>query len=125
MPDSKLVLDKHSGQHALALHCEQLEHQFDRRELDEIYRKFVVLADRIKKVQDSHLLELIQEVRGKRIPPASAAVPFPRAASAVAGANDVAPAPFPAAVTGAGGPISLPISFADHHSDQEDYLWGV
>src|SRR3982074_1528485 len=59
VPDSRLVLGKHSGRHALALRCEQLGHQFDRRELDEVYRKFVVLADRIKKVQDSHLLELI------------------------------------------------------------------
>ena len=62
VPDSRLVLGKHSGRHALALRCEQLGHQFERRELDEIYRKFVVLADRIKKVQDSHLLELIQDV---------------------------------------------------------------
>src|SRR5215471_1116714 len=63
VPDSKLVLGKHSGRHALAMRCEQLGHQFDRRELDDVYRRFVVLADRIKKVQDSHLLELIQEVR--------------------------------------------------------------
>src|ERR1700689_5272420 len=62
VPDSRLVLGKHSGRHALALRCEQLGHQFERRELDEVYRKFVVLADRIKKVQDSHLLELIQDV---------------------------------------------------------------
>ena len=62
VPDSRLVLGKHSGRHALALRCEQLGHQFERRELDEIYRRFVVLADRIKKVQDSHLLELIQDV---------------------------------------------------------------
>ena len=48
VPDSRLVLGKHSGRHALALRCEQLGHKFERRELDEIYRKFVVLADRIK-----------------------------------------------------------------------------
>ena len=128
VPDSKLVLGKHSGRHALALRCEQLGHQFDRRELDEVYRKFVVLADRIKKVQDSHLLELIQEVRSKRIPPASETIPFTRVASASAvGANhDVPPAPFPAAVTGAGGHGNLPLAFAEHHGEQqEDYLWGV
>jgi isopropylmalate/homocitrate/citramalate synthase len=61
VPDSRLVLGKHSGRHALALRCEQLGHKYERRELDEIYRKFVVLADRIKKVQDSHLLELIAD----------------------------------------------------------------
>lgn len=123
VPDSRLVLGKHSGRHALALRCEQLGHQFDRRELDEVYRMFVVLADRIKKVQDSHLLELIQEIRGKKIPPASAPAPFARAAAAAV--PDVPPAPFPIAVTGAGPTPSLPISFTDHHAEQEDYLWGV
>src|SRR5205814_4272366 len=57
VPDSKLVLGKHSGRHALSLRCEQLGYRFERRELDEIYRKFVVLADEIKHVHDHHLLE--------------------------------------------------------------------
>jgi len=64
VPDSKLVLGKHSGRHALGLRCEQLGFQFDRRELDEIYRRFVVLADKIKHVEEHHLQELIQQVRG-------------------------------------------------------------
>src|SRR5450631_2318475 len=63
VPDSRLVLGKHSGRHALGLRCEQLGFQFDRRELDEIYRKFVVLADKIKHVEEHHLLELIQQSR--------------------------------------------------------------
>jgi 2-isopropylmalate synthase len=121
VPDSRLVLGKHSGRHALSLRCEQLGHQFDRRELDEVYRRFVVLADRIKRVQDSHLLELIQEIRGKRIPPASAVVPFARVASA--GAHDGQSLPFPGTSHTAPGP--LPAAFADHHGEQEDYLWGV
>src|SRR5262252_7974513 len=126
VPDSKLVLGKHSGRHALAMRCEQLGHQFDRRELDDVYRKFVILADRITKVQDSHLLELIQEVRSKRIPPASETTPFARVTSAVVGAShEIPPTPFPAAVTGAGGHGSLPVAFAEHHGEQEDYLWGV
>src|ERR1700691_1274367 len=100
VPDSRLVLGKHSGRHALALRCEQLGHQFERRELDEVYRRFVVLADRIKKVQDSHLLELIQDVssgnfarseagnaQGKKFPPAAAGVPLPRAVCGAAGAH--------------------------------------
>jgi 2-isopropylmalate synthase len=63
VPDSKLVLGKHSGRHALGLRCEQLGYQFDRRELDEVYRRFVVLADQIKHVADHHLLDLIRETR--------------------------------------------------------------
>ena len=31
VPDSKLVLGKHSGRHALSIRCEQLGYQFDRR----------------------------------------------------------------------------------------------
>jgi 2-isopropylmalate synthase len=126
VPDSRLVLGKHSGRHALALRCEQLGHQFNRHELDDVYRKFVVLADRIKKVQDSHLLELIQEVctQGKRIPPATASAPFTRAAAAVSGSHEI-PLPFPAPAPANSGPISVPVSFADHHAEQEDYLWGV
>src|SRR5208283_5727694 len=149
VPDSRLVLGKHSGRHALALRCEQLGHQFERRELDEIYRRFVVLADRIKKVQDSHLLELIQDVsrgavspsdvtgQSKKFPPATATLPFPRAASAGAGmtANDSHPAQIstnagqaqarpgvPAPANWFGG---APVTHADHHTEQEDYLWGV
>src|SRR3954464_3537547 len=61
VPDSKLVLGKHSGRHALGLRCEQLGHQFDRRELDDVYRRFVRLADKIKHVEDHHLLELIRD----------------------------------------------------------------
>ncbi len=136
VPDSRLVLGKHSGRHALALRCEQLGHHFERRELDEIYRKFVVLADRIKKVQDSHLLELIHDVTSgnvthsdsggsaaKKFPPATATLPFPRAAAAIAGVspNDA----HAAQVAGSVGQAQVSIPFTDHHSDQEDYLWGV
>ncbi len=86
----------------------------------------MVLADRIKKVQDSHLLELIQEVcgHGKKIPPAAASIAFTRAASAVSGSHE-APLPFPVTAPAPNGPASVPVSFGDHHSEQEDYLWGV
>jgi 2-isopropylmalate synthase len=129
VPDSRLVLGKHSGRHALALRCEQLGHQFERRELDEIYRRFVVLADRIKKVQDSHLIELIQDIcsgtisnmdaarhQGKKFPPAAATLPFPRTAAAAAGTNHVPS-------NGIQGTFTVAVG--DHHGDQEDYLWGV
>ncbi len=136
VPDSRLVLGKHSGRHALALRCEQLGHQFERRELDEVYRRFVVLADRIKKVQDSHLLELIQDVnngsisgvssndaanQGKKFPPATASLAYPRASAAVANAHDA----HSAHVAGSAGQATVSIPFGEHHSEQEDYLWGV
>jgi len=59
VPDSKLVLGKHSGRHALNIRCEQLGYQLDPSGLDDVYRRFVGLADNIKHVEDHHLLELI------------------------------------------------------------------
>jgi len=128
------VLGKHSGRHALALRCEQLGHQFERRELDEVYRRFVVLADRIKKVQDSHLLELIQDVssgnvgsaevpgsQGRMIPPAAAAVTLARGVSLAANSNEA----HTAHLSGGAGQATLLIPFTDPHSEQEECLWGV
>ncbi len=73
VPDSKLVLGKHSGRHALGLRCEQLGFQFDRRELDEIYRRFVVVADEIKQVHDHDLLNIISGFGNRETCPAKAA----------------------------------------------------
>jgi 2-isopropylmalate synthase len=120
-PHTTLVLGKHSGRHALGLRCEQLGHTFDRRELDEIYRLFVVLADKIKVVEDHHLMRLIEDARR---PAATVhALPIARAASAAKGYGS-AYKPFP---TGPSVNVSTSIPFAtpDHHADQEDYLWGV
>ena len=61
VPESKLVLGKHSGRHALGLRCQQLGFEFTRRDLDRIYKRFVALADQIKVVEDRHLLAIIRE----------------------------------------------------------------
>jgi len=123
VPDSKLVLGKHSGRHALSLRCEQLGYRFERRELDEIYRKFVVLADEIKHVHDHHLLELIRETgaEGQRIPPGR--VETPHAAAVAAGAEE-SRRMFPAGVPAEFSAASLPAN-PEHQPEQEDYLWGV
>ena len=60
VPDSKLVLGKHSGRHALGLRCEELGYQFSRRELDRIYKRFTALADEIKVVEDQQLVGIIR-----------------------------------------------------------------
>jgi len=65
VPDSTLVLGKHSGRHALSIRCEQLGYQFDRSGLDDIYRRFLRLADNIKHVEDHHLFELIASQSGR------------------------------------------------------------
>ena len=112
VPDSTLVLGKHSGRHALGRRYEKLGYQLDRRELDEVYRKFVLLADEIKVVHDHHLLELVRDKSNSV------------AASGNRAKDGSSQKPFPAAAPGAKG--KLPVnSMAEHHTDQEDYLWGV
>jgi 2-isopropylmalate synthase len=124
VPDSKLVLGKHSGRHALSLRCEQLGYHFERRELDEIYRRFVVLADQIKHVHDHHLLGLIHEAYGEshRIPPGG--VEAEHADAVAAGAEDSRRL-FPAVLSDFSAVSLSATALPDHHSEQEDYLWGV
>jgi 2-isopropylmalate synthase len=130
VPDSKLVLGKHSGRHALSMRCEQLGYQFDRRVLDDIYRRFVRLADKIKHVEDHHLLELIRDTHK----PTRTATPLIEPViDATAPAVVNAPPPEPEksfAAAADTNPFGMPIPV---HSDvpqheqtqQEDYLWGV
>jgi len=143
VPDSKLVLGKHSGRHALGIRCEQLGYQFDRRALDDIYRRFVRLADKIKHVEDHHLLELIRDTHkpsGSATPliepivPAKAAAVNASAATELAATNAAAshsapetmkPFPLGPQTNAFGAP--LPAHTDPHHeqTQQEDYLWGV
>ena len=121
VPDSRLVLGKHSGRHALSLRCEQLGYQFERRELDEVYRRFVVLADEIKHVEDHHLLQLIREARlvAKRMPQAHVNAVSPAVIAAAAEQSFHVPAPIER------HPLEMTLHSAHEHHDQEDYLWGV
>jgi 2-isopropylmalate synthase len=61
VPESRLVLGKHSGRHALQLRCEGLGYRLERRDLDRIYRRFVALADRVKTVEDAHIHAIVRE----------------------------------------------------------------
>jgi 2-isopropylmalate synthase len=129
VPDSKLVLGKHSGRHALSIRCEQLGYQFDRRALDDIYRRFVRLADKIKHVEDHHLLELIRDTHK----PSGSATPLIEpitagTAAAVVNAPAADPAkPFPVVPQTNAFGVPLPVHSDSHHeqTQQEDYLWGV
>jgi len=123
VPDSKLVLGKHSGRHALSLRCEQLGYRFERRELDEIYRRFVVLADEVKHVHDHQLLALMRETYGEdhRIPPAR--VEAEHAAAAAVG--DESHRRFPGNASDYSAAHLPPVPAPEHQAEQEDYLWGV
>jgi 2-isopropylmalate synthase len=135
VPDSKLVLGKHSGRHALSIRCEQLGYQFDRRGLDDIYRRFVRLADKIKHVEDHHLLELIRDTHK----PSGSATPLieplaqAKAASVSASSPLLEPEPLPEPATpfpvgpqtNAFGAPSAVQTDSHEQTQQEDYLWGV
>jgi 2-isopropylmalate synthase len=61
VPANALVLGKHSGRHALGKRFEQLGFEFSRRDLDALYKRFVNLADRVKRIEDRHLMEIAGE----------------------------------------------------------------
>ncbi len=68
VPESQLVLGKHSGRHALKSRCEQLGFKLDREELDTLYAKFTALADRKKGILDEEIRELARASQ-KAVPP--------------------------------------------------------
>jgi 2-isopropylmalate synthase len=72
VPQTTLVLGKHSGRHAVQKRCEQLGLTLSRHDLDQIYRRMVTLADIKKHVADDDLWAIVVEVCG------AAAVPSAR-----------------------------------------------
>jgi 2-isopropylmalate synthase len=64
VPESKLVLGKHSGRHALAQRCQHLGFDLTREQLHELYTRFTALADRKKGVTNNEIVLLVQEMLG-------------------------------------------------------------
>jgi 2-isopropylmalate synthase len=65
VPESKLVLGKHSGRHALNKRAEDLGFQLSKDELDLLYHRFTALADRKKGVRNDEILALLHQVTGE------------------------------------------------------------
>jgi 2-isopropylmalate synthase len=65
VPESKLVLGKHSGRHALKKRAEDLGHQLAKEELDLLYVRFTEQADNKKGLRNEEILILIEEILGK------------------------------------------------------------
>jgi 2-isopropylmalate synthase len=63
VPKTTLVLGKHSGRHAVAQKCEALGFTFGKRELDQVYRQVIALADTQKHVTDDELAAIAAAVR--------------------------------------------------------------
>jgi len=127
---TRLVLGKHSGRHAVGLRCAQLGFKLGPRELDDIYRDFGALADRVRTVEDWHLLELISKAR---VPasdsPSSAYSSEGRFATYPENGNGRS-RPGPVAVSQRENenprPNGAPFAVrAESEHEQDDYLWGV
>jgi 2-isopropylmalate synthase len=138
VPDSKLVLGKHSGRHALSIRCEQLGYQFDRRGLDDIYRRFVRLADKIKHVEDHHLLELIRDTHKPSGSATPLIEPIAQVKAAAVSGSSLGPEPLPEPpaepatpfpvgpqTNAFGAPLPVHADAQHEQTQQEDYLWGV
>jgi len=60
VPESKLVLGKHSGRHALKKRSEDLGYDLTKEELELLYQRFTALADRKKGLLDEEIIALIE-----------------------------------------------------------------
>jgi 2-isopropylmalate synthase len=60
VPESKLVLGKHSGRHALKKRTEDLGYELTKQQLESLYLRFTALADRKKGLLDEEIIELIE-----------------------------------------------------------------
>jgi len=64
VPESRLVLGKHSGRHALNQRAKDLGFHLDHEELDAFYHRFTTLADCKKGLRNDEILHLLREVTG-------------------------------------------------------------
>jgi len=71
VPESKLVLGKHSGRHALHKRAEDLGFDLNKEELNVLYERFTTLADRKKGFRNEEIIALIHDVVGQvdNLPP--------------------------------------------------------
>ena len=73
VPESKLVLGKHSGRHALAKRCDDLGFALTRDQLDVAYQRFTALADRKKGIRNDEISTLVRGVVEETAPAGAAA----------------------------------------------------
>jgi len=65
VPESRLVLGKHSGRHALKVRVADLGLSLDKEQLDQLYTRFSALSDTKKGITDDEIRALAQDVAGK------------------------------------------------------------
>jgi 2-isopropylmalate synthase len=62
VPETKLVLGKHSGRHALKSRCQDLGFNLSKDELDAVYVQFTAAADRKKGLMDEEIAAIVRQV---------------------------------------------------------------
>ena len=62
VPESRLVLGKHSGRHALVKRCEDLGVSLNKEQLDVMYDRFTEAADHKKGLRNDEIEALAKEV---------------------------------------------------------------
>jgi 2-isopropylmalate synthase len=68
VPDSQLVLGKHSGRNALNRRYRELGHELSAEDLDRTYKLFKLLADQKKQVLDEDLISILHHGTMEDIP---------------------------------------------------------
>ena len=106
VPQRYLALGKHSGRNALRVRCESLGFKFDSAQLDAVYCGFIELADKFKKIDDRHILEVIRKTQSHAL--------------SIAG-NTAAASP----QQEENGQRINSSRETEQEGAQEDYLWGV
>ena len=66
VPESRLVLGKHSGRHALNQRAKDLGFTLSRQELDQVYCAFTSMADNKKGMRNDEILALLRRVAGRQ-----------------------------------------------------------
>ncbi|KAA2241933.1 2-isopropylmalate synthase [Chitinophaga agrisoli] len=56
---SSIILTARSGRHALKHHLERLDYKLDKINLDEVYQRFLIMADQKKEISDADLQQLM------------------------------------------------------------------
>ncbi len=64
VPESRIVLGKHSGRHALKQRAQDLGFQLTREQLDDLYTRFTHIADNKKGLRNDEIAALVKEVLG-------------------------------------------------------------
>jgi 2-isopropylmalate synthase len=65
VPETKLVLGKHSGRHALHKRAEDLGFDLNKAELDTLYHRFTAVADRKKGLRNEEIVAMIHQLMGQ------------------------------------------------------------